>query len=56
MNWIFILSPIIYIISMLPANKTDIDQFGVYLSNAGIVFSAIIPASLLLLAKIRGVR
>lgn len=55
MTWIFVLSPIIYLMVMSPKDFLQVNQLSVYLSYAGIVFSAVIPTMLLLIAKLRGI-
>jgi spore germination protein len=56
MTWIFVLSPILYIIAMTPQDAIELDTMGAWLSYCISVFSTIIPALLLLVASIRGVK
>lgn len=53
---LFVLSPIIYIFVMQPQNIKEIATFGEWISYTGILCGMILPAVLLLLAKLRGVR
>jgi spore germination protein len=56
MTFIFVLTPIIYIIAMTPQNFNEFSTFGLYISYLGIVLSMIIPSLLLIFAKISGVK
>lgn len=55
-TFIFVLTPIIYIIAMTPQDFNEFSTFGLYISYLGIVFSMIIPSLLLIFAKISGVK
>jgi spore germination protein len=55
-TWLFMLSPLIYIISMLPQSYVQQSNFGMFISYSGIVFAILIPLGLLLIAKMRGVK
>jgi spore germination protein len=55
-HFIFILSPIVYLIAMSPQNLLEVTSFGNVISYTGIVFSMAIPAVLLIIALIRGVK
>lgn len=56
LTWILILTPIVYIASMMPQNFNEVSKLGEYLSYLGFSFSTILPIILLLIAKIRGVK
>jgi spore germination protein len=56
MTFIFVLTPVIYIIAMTPQDFNEFSKFGLYISYLGIVFSMIIPSLLLIFAKINGVK
>lgn len=56
MHFIFILSPITYLIAMSPQNILEVASFSKVISYTGIVFSMVIPSILLIIAKIRGVK
>ncbi|TCP30032.1 spore germination protein [Scopulibacillus darangshiensis] len=53
---IFILAPIIYVISMLPKSFIEVTNFGHFISFMAYFAAFIIPALLLLIAKIRRIR
>ncbi|GED69252.1 germination protein GerLB [Brevibacillus reuszeri] len=54
--WIFILSPLIYFIAMLPQNLVDFFTFAEKLTYYGFLIVYLVPIGLLLLAKLRGVK
>lgn len=56
MVWIFVLSPMIYFLAMLPQTLIDFFTFGDKLTYFGIVVVYAIPILLLLIAIVRGVR
>lgn len=53
---ILMLSPLVYVISMLPQNYTQLNQFGTMISYASAASTASVTVLLLIIAKIRGVR
>jgi spore germination protein len=55
-TWILILSPIIYLIAMMPQNQTEFFTFGDRLGYFGVVIAYVIPLVLLAIAKLRGVK
>ncbi|WP_373231192.1 endospore germination permease [Cohnella sp.] len=56
MPLILFLSPLMYIIIMLPQNIKEIASFGEWISYAGIPVAFLLPLGLFLTAKIRGVK
>lgn len=54
--WIIVLSPIIYLIAMLPQTLIDFFSFGDKLTYYGIVVVYLLPICLLLIALLRGVK
>jgi len=56
MTLIFILSPIMFIIAMVPQNVLELAIFGELISYIGIGFGMFFPVLLLLIAKLRGVK
>jgi spore germination protein len=55
-TWICILSPIIYLIAMLPQSTVEMNTFGEWISYIGIVMNIFLPPLLLLIAKMRKVK
>lgn len=53
---IFIFAPIIYLSGMFPPNLVAVFEVGKWLSYSGIFFAMIIPAMLLAIAKLRGIK
>ncbi|MFC7063349.1 GerAB/ArcD/ProY family transporter [Halobacillus seohaensis] len=53
---ILILAPIIYLVSMLPQDNLDINKLSDALGYTGLIVSVVIPTTLLLLAKFKGVK
>lgn len=53
---IFILAPIIYLISMFPQDSIEVTKLADYLSYSSIVIAMLLPTGLLLLAKLRGIK
>ncbi len=56
MTWIWIITPFVYIVAMLPQDLIQYAKFGVLISSLGFAIIAIVPISLLIVAKIRGVK
>jgi spore germination protein len=56
MTLIWALSPLVYMVSMMPQDIIEYSNFGKYVSYLGLVIVGIIPSTLLIIAKIRGVR
>lgn len=56
MTWIYILSPIIFILSMGPQNFNAVSLFGEYISMIGMILTQVLPVLLLILAKVRGIK
>ncbi|WP_134699813.1 endospore germination permease [Ammoniphilus sp. YIM 78166] len=56
MNIIFALSPVTYLVGMLPENQLSVFKLGNFISYAGIGFAVLIPTLLLVIAKARGVK
>lgn len=54
--WIFILSPLIYFIAMLPQNLVDFFSFADKLTYFGMIIVYLLPICLLLIAIMRGVK
>ncbi|UOQ94767.1 endospore germination permease [Halobacillus shinanisalinarum] len=52
-TFIFILAPMIYLISMLPQGRLHVNQLGEILGYVGISISMLIPTVLLIVAKLR---
>ncbi|MDQ8739402.1 hypothetical protein [Paenibacillus sp. LHD-38] len=52
---LYIVSPIIFLVSMMPQNIVQLAALGMLVSLLGLVTAMIIPGILLLIAKIRGV-
>ncbi|UKS23869.1 spore germination protein [Paenibacillus sp. HWE-109] len=55
-TWVFVLSPIIYLMSMLPKNMSDFSKMGPIISYFGIVVSMLFPMLIHIVAKLRGVK
>lgn len=53
---ILILTPFIYLLGMFPKDQVEFAMFGSIISFAGIIFAAIVPTVLLVLAVLRGVK
>lgn len=53
---ILILSPFVYLISMLPQNYLQLDQFGKFISYTIFILTVSVVVGLLVIAKIRGVK
>ncbi|RTE08933.1 GerAB/ArcD/ProY family transporter [Paenibacillus whitsoniae] len=53
---VFILSPFIYFLSMVPKNVTQFGRLGDYVSYIGLLVGIMIPCLLYAVAKIRGVK
>jgi spore germination protein len=56
MTFILFLCPIIYLVALQPQNIKEIDIFGHWISYMGLLIGWSVPALLLLIAKLRGVR
>jgi len=56
MTWIFWLSPVIYLITMQPQNAAEIDAFGKWIGYTGLALGWCIPAIVLAVAAIRGIK
>lgn len=56
MTWIFVLTPLIYIIAMTPQNLIEYFTFGEWISYMGVALAMAIPTLLLLIAQFRGVK
>jgi spore germination protein len=56
MTWLWVLSPLVYIMAMMPQDLIEYYNFGKYVSYLGLVIVGVIPSLLLIIAKIRGVR
>lgn len=56
MKIIFILSPIVYAIAMLPQDFTDVARFGAILGYTAVSYTVCVAILLIVLAKIRGVK
>ncbi|WP_079914582.1 endospore germination permease [Paenibacillus sp. 32352] len=52
---ILILSPIVYLLGMLPKDQAEFTMLGDLISYLGILFAGVLPLMLLILAKLRGV-
>ncbi|RXT04872.1 endospore germination permease [Ammoniphilus sp. CFH 90114] len=55
-TFVFILSPVIYMIGMFPENQISVTNLGNFISYSGIGLAVFIPTLLLILAKVRGVK
>ncbi|UJF35035.1 GerAB/ArcD/ProY family transporter [Paenibacillus hexagrammi] len=55
-TWVFILSPVIYLSCMLPRNIQEFQKIGTLISYTGIIVAIILPISIYIVAKIRGVQ
>jgi spore germination protein len=53
---IFLLSPIIFIIAMMPQTQSQLLTFADFISYLSVIFSIIIPSILFIIAKWRGVK
>lgn len=53
---LFIMSPIVYLIAMLPQNLLEVSALGSLVSNVAFVYGIIVTILLLIVAKLRGVR
>ena len=56
MTFIFVLSPFTYLVGMFPENQLSVSRLGDNISYAGIGFAVFLPALLLIIAKVRGVK
>ncbi|MEW9701556.1 endospore germination permease [Paenibacillus sp. SI8] len=56
MTSMMILSPIIYIICMMPRNTSDFSTFSSVISYTGLVVAIVIPVLVHIIAKLRGVK
>ncbi len=54
--FISVLSPVTYLVGMLPENQLAMFKLGNFISYAGIGFAVLIPTLLLIIAKVRGVK
>lgn len=55
-KWIFILSPTVFLVAMIPQDLNEFHTFGEWIAYAGIFFGVIIPPILITIAQIRGVK
>ncbi|MDD9268721.1 endospore germination permease [Paenibacillus sp. GCM10023248] len=55
-TWVFMLSPIIYLLCMYPKNLSDFGRISTFISYTGFVISILTPISIHLVAKLRGVK
>ncbi|MZQ81946.1 endospore germination permease [Paenibacillus sp. 5J-6] len=55
-TWVFILSPIIYLLCMYPKNLSDFSKMSTLISYTGIVVSILFPILIHAVAKLRGVK
>lgn len=55
-TWVFILSPIIYLLCMYPKNLSDFSKMSSFISYEGIVVSILFPILIHAVAKLRGVK
>lgn len=53
---IWVLSPLIYVVAMIPQDMIEFAILGEYLSYAGLVVAGVMPCSLFITAMIRGVK
>lgn len=56
MTWFWIITPMVYITAMTPQDLIEYTNFGEYIGYLGIAIAGVIPISLLIIAKIRGVK
>ena len=56
MTFIFILSPLIYLISMIPENLVELNHFGTFVSYVSAGTTVFVTILLLIIAKIRGMK
>ncbi|NRF91898.1 endospore germination permease [Paenibacillus frigoriresistens] len=54
-TWVFILSPVIYLLCMFPRNLADFDELSSYISYVGLVVGILFPILIHVAAKLRGV-
>lgn len=55
-NFIFILAPIIYFITILPQDLMQVNDFGAYVSRTVFIYTIFIVTALLIIAKLKGVK
>lgn len=55
-TWVFILSPIIYLLCMFPRNLTDFGKLSNLISYVGLVVAILFPILIHVAAKVRGVK
>lgn len=55
-SWVLVLAPFTYICSMMPENFNAMSKFGEFISYLGVVFSTALPITLLVIAKLRGIK
>ncbi|MBP1961510.1 GerAB/ArcD/ProY family transporter [Paenibacillus aceris] len=55
-TWVFVLSPVIYLMCMYPKNLSDFDKMSSFISYFGIVVSIMMPIVIHIVAKLRGVK
>ncbi|WP_028553056.1 GerAB/ArcD/ProY family transporter [Paenibacillus sp. UNC451MF] len=52
---ILILSPLVYLLGMFPKDQVEFAMLGNIISYSGVLFAAVVPTMLLIVAKVRGV-
>lgn len=55
-NLLFIVAPIVYLLSMIPKNIIEVDMFGLYISIGSYVYTIAVIFLLLIIAKLRDVK
>ncbi|GIQ68149.1 spore gernimation protein [Xylanibacillus composti] len=53
MRWIYILSPLIMLLAMVPNNNMEVEQWGTIYIVIGIIYGVIVPIMYLIMARLR---